>query len=70
MLVIADRGVFSYRLWREATATGADLLFRVHTERMGPKARHVTDLPDGSWLADLRQTHPAAARGPHSCRYG
>ena len=29
MLVLADRGFFSYELWREAVGTGADLLWRV-----------------------------------------
>ncbi|MEN2514710.1 IS4 family transposase [Gordonia polyisoprenivorans] len=62
MLVTADRGVFSYALWRKAIATGADLLWRARTDKMGPKPRHVKDLPDGSWLAELRQTHSAAAR--------
>jgi hypothetical protein len=62
MLVTADRGVFSYALWRNAIATGADLLWRVSTQQSGPKPRHVKDLPDGSWLAELQQTHSAAAR--------
>ena len=62
MLLTADRGFFSYRLWRRAVATGADLLWRVRTDRAAPKPVHVEDLPDGSWLADLRQTHSAAAR--------
>ena len=30
--------------------------------RRGPKPTHVEDLPDGSWLAHLRRTTPAAAR--------
>lgn len=55
MLVLADRGVFSYELWRNASATGADLLWRVRTDPMGPKPVFVADLPDGSWLADLRK---------------
>jgi hypothetical protein len=62
MLLTADRGFFSYALWRKATATGADLLWRVRTDRSGPKPTHLEDLPDGSWLAHLRQTHSAAAR--------
>ena len=62
MLLTADRGVFSYALWRKAIATGADLLWRVRTDKGGPKPRHVKDLPDGSWLAELQQTHSAAAR--------
>jgi hypothetical protein len=28
MLLLADRGFFSYALWRKAIATGADLLWR------------------------------------------
>ncbi|OPX05302.1 IS4 family transposase, partial [Gordonia sp. i37] len=62
MLVTADRGVFSYALWRKAIATNTDLLWRVKTSGTGPLPRHVKDLPDGSWLAELQQTHSAAAR--------
>jgi hypothetical protein len=62
MLLTADRGFFSYALWRKASGTGADLLWRVRTDRAGPKPAHLQDLPDGSWLAHLRQTHSAAAR--------
>lgn len=32
MLVLADRGFFSYALWRNAIATGADLLWRIRTD--------------------------------------
>ena len=62
MLLTADRGFFSYALWRKATGTGADLLWRIRTDKSGPKPTHVEDLPDGSWLAHLQQTHSAAAR--------
>ena len=62
MLLAADRGFFSYALWRTAVGTGADLLWRVRTDRGGPTPEHIADLPDGSWLAQLRQTHSAAAR--------
>jgi len=62
MLVLADRGFFSYALWRSAIGTGADLLWRIRTDPAGPKPIHVRDLPDGSWLAQLHQTHSAAAR--------
>jgi len=62
MLVLADRGFFSYALWRKAIGTGADLLWRVRTDKAGPKPTHVEDLADGSWLAHLRRTTPAAAR--------
>ena len=57
MLLIADRGFFSYALWRKAAQSGADLLWRARTDRGAPTPRHVKDLPDGSWLADLQQTH-------------
>ena len=62
MLLTADRGFFSYALWRKATATGGDLLWRVRTDRGGPKPTHVEDLDDGSWLAHLRRSTPASAR--------
>jgi hypothetical protein len=62
MLLTADRGFFSYALWRKAIGTGTDLLWRVRTDKAGPKPAHLEDLPDGSWLAHLRQTHSAAAR--------
>ena len=62
MLLTADRGFFSYALWRKAIGTGADLLWRIRTDKAGPKPMHVQDLPDGSWLAHLRQTHSAAVR--------
>jgi hypothetical protein len=62
MLLTADRGFFSYALWRKSVATGADLLWRIRTDTSGPKPTHLEDLRDGSWLAHLRQTHSAAAR--------
>ena len=62
MLLTADRGFFSYALWRKASGSGADLLWRIRTDKSAPKPVHVEDLPDGSWLADLRQTHSAEAR--------
>ena len=62
MLLTADRGFFSYALWRVCLATGADLLWRVRTDRAGPKPEHVRDLPDGTWLAHLRRSTPAAER--------
>jgi len=62
MLLTADRGFFSYALWRKASATGADLLWRIRADRAGPKPEHVGDLEDGSWLAHLRRSAPASAR--------
>jgi hypothetical protein len=48
MLCIADRGFYSGSLWREAAATGADLLWRVRTD---VTVTHERDLEDGSYLA-------------------
>ncbi len=62
MLLLADRGFFSYALWRKAVGTGADLLWRVRTDPAGPKPTHLHDLPDGSWLAHLRRSTPASER--------
>jgi hypothetical protein len=62
MLLLADRGFFSYALWRKAIATGTDLLWRVRTDKSAPKPTHVQDLSDGSWLAHLRGLTPAAER--------
>lgn len=70
MLLLADRGFFSYKLWRDAAATGADLLWRVRTDKAGPKPHRLEELPDGSWLGDLIRSTGAAARaeGPMRIR--
>lgn len=62
MLLLADRGIFSYALWRKATATGADLLWRIRTDRNGPQPELVEELSDGSWLGLLRRSTGAAER--------
>ncbi|MCX5355829.1 IS4 family transposase [Streptomyces mirabilis] len=54
MLVLADRGFFSYRLWCAAQATEAHLLWRVQADLHLPVQRV---LPDGSFLSRL--TDPA-----------
>lgn len=59
MLVLADRGMFSYTMWRKGAATGADLLWRVQTGSTAPKPVFVEELEDGSWLGHLQ-----AASGP------
>lgn len=43
MLVLADRGFFGYDLWKEAVATGADLLWRLSDS---------VELPVLDWLSD------------------
>ncbi|MHB8448902.1 MAG: IS4 family transposase [Mycobacteriales bacterium] len=62
MLLLADRGFFSYALWRKAIATGVDLLWRIRNDKSAPQPTHIEDLPDGSWLAHLRGTTPGAER--------
>ena len=48
MLVIADRGFFSFELWAEFCATSADLLFRISSHMKLPP---IEILPDGSYLS-------------------
>jgi hypothetical protein len=43
MLVLADRGFFSYELWRDALATGSDLAWRIKDD---------VDIPALEWLSD------------------
>ena len=50
MLLLWDRGFFSYRLWRQATANGAQVLARVGADLV---LRPVRTLSDGSYLAYL-----------------
>jgi hypothetical protein len=59
MLVIADRGFFSFELWRDCLLTGADLLFRVPA---GLKLPVLRALPDGSYLSEVH-THKARGSG-------
>jgi Insertion element 4 transposase N-terminal/Transposase DDE domain len=50
MLCLADRAFVGFALWREATATGADLLWRLRANQVLPCRRR---LPDGSYLSRL-----------------
>jgi hypothetical protein len=50
MLVMADRGFFSFDLWAGFMATGADLLFRVQSSVKLPPLRM---LPDGSYISEI-----------------
>jgi hypothetical protein len=50
MLCLADRNFFGYELWKQARATGADLLWRVKKNmRLACEKR----LPDGSYLSRI-----------------
>ena len=50
MLALADRGFIGVDLWREAAATGADLLWRVKSSAVLPV---VAQLTDGSYLSHI-----------------
>ncbi|MPZ89918.1 MAG: IS4 family transposase [Nitriliruptorales bacterium] len=50
MLLLADRGFYSVDLWRNAAATGADLLWRVRKDLVLPV---VEQLSDGSYLTEI-----------------
>ena len=50
MLLLADRGFFSVDLWRNAAATGSDLLWRVRKDIVLPM---IEQLPDGSYLTEI-----------------
>ena len=61
MLLLADRGFYSYRLWQAAAGTGAHLLWRLQGGVHLPVTR---ELPDGSWLSKL--TDPAERTRRHN----
>jgi hypothetical protein len=50
MLVLADRGVYSFQRWKKAAETGADLLWRVPSNLI---LRPVEHLADGSYIAEV-----------------
>jgi len=58
-LCLADRGFFSYPLWKAALTTGAELLWRVRDDLTLPKLRR---LPDGSYLTKIYPSPAARAK--------
>ena len=50
MLCLADRNFFGFELWNQASATGADLLWRIKKNLRLPRE---TRLPDGSYLSRI-----------------
>src|ERR1039457_3305126 len=50
MLCLADRGFFGFEMWKQAAATGADLLWRVKKNILPPCEKR---LPDGSYLSRI-----------------
>ncbi|MFI1184139.1 IS4 family transposase [Streptomyces sp. NPDC020799] len=66
MLVLADRGITGFELWRAAADTGADLLWRVRKNIVLPVLEHCED---GSYLSEIvatgdrfRRSDPAPVR--------
>jgi len=51
-LVIADRGFYSFPLWRDYQSTGADLLWRLSATMKLPVHQV---LPDGSYLSEIKK---------------
>jgi len=52
MLVLADRGFYGFRLWEQARAGGADLLWRAKSNHVLPVAER---LADGSYRSTLHE---------------
>jgi hypothetical protein len=65
MLIIADRGFYSFRLWESAVASGADLLWRMPA---GPNLPVVRSLPDGSYESFLLDPKVRNRRGNQKYR--
>ena len=53
MLCLADRGFYSYRLWKLAQETGAELVWRLRKDLILPREKH---LPDGSFLSTFYES--------------
>ncbi len=51
MVLLADRGFCGFALWKQASATGADLIWRA---KNNTTPRHIETFEDGSWLGELR----------------
>ncbi len=50
MLLLADRGFYSFSLWNKGSRTGAELLWRIKTNQVLPVD---TRLVDGSYLSTV-----------------
>lgn len=60
MLCLADRNFFGFAMWKQATATGADLLWRVKKNLLLPREKC---LPDGSYLRRIYASGSDRRRG-------
>lgn len=65
MICIADRGLFSYDLWRRASETGSELLWRAKSNY---RIEMVAELDDGSYLANVYHHRDRARRNPIQLR--
>jgi hypothetical protein len=59
MLCLADRGFAGFPLWKQASSTGADLLWRIRNDR---SIAVETILPDGSYLGRIRLRRAKAGK--------
>jgi Insertion element 4 transposase N-terminal/Transposase DDE domain len=62
MLCVADRGFFGFEMWKQAAATGADLLWRVRKNIVLPCDKR---LPDGSYLSRIYPSQKDQRRARH-----
>ena len=60
MLCLADRGFFGFEMWKQAAATGADLVWRVKKNLLLPCEKR---LPDGSYLSRIYPSQKGQRRG-------
>ncbi|MBT2505845.1 IS4 family transposase [Streptomyces sp. ISL-98] len=65
MLLMADRGITGFDLWRAASGTGADLLWRVRKNIVLPL---LEELHDGSYLSEIVATGDRDRRNPARVR--
>ena len=56
----SDRGFYSFPLWEQAAATGADLLWRISKS---VKPHPIEELSDGSWLVEIRPPNTPGLKG-------
>lgn len=61
MLLMADRGITGFELWRAASDTGADLLWRVRKNIVLPVLEY---FGDGSYLSEIVAGEDRARRNP------
>ena len=65
MLCLADRNFFGFDLWKKASATGGDLLWRVKKNLRLPCEKR---LPDGSYLSTIYRTDKDRRAGANGIR--